>query len=70
MLLEAGCEVLVCEGESRDDRLEWLLDNWEPADDQRTGRGWRAVAWQPVRRRQIDEVHAFIAPKLIGGAGR
>jgi diaminohydroxyphosphoribosylaminopyrimidine deaminase/5-amino-6-(5-phosphoribosylamino)uracil reductase len=68
-LVRAGCEVFVCPGDSHAARLETLLDElgrrrWTNILVEGGGRllgslldaGW------------IDEVHAFIAPKLVGGA--
>ncbi|MGO8747505.1 MAG: bifunctional diaminohydroxyphosphoribosylaminopyrimidine deaminase/5-amino-6-(5-phosphoribosylamino)uracil reductase RibD [Thermoguttaceae bacterium] len=68
-LRKAGCEVLVCESESPGGRIDELL--------QELGRrrmtnvlveGGGRLMGSLVDVRQIDEVHVFIAPKLVGGA--
>jgi diaminohydroxyphosphoribosylaminopyrimidine deaminase/5-amino-6-(5-phosphoribosylamino)uracil reductase len=67
-LTEAGCEVLVCEGESHAARLEQLLA--ELARRRLTNvlvEGGGRLAGSLLDSGQIDEVHVFIAPKLIGG---
>ncbi len=69
-LTAAGCEVLVGPGASRAERLLWLLD--ELGRRQMTNllvEGGSQVFGSLLDARQIDEVHAFIAPKLIGGSG-
>jgi diaminohydroxyphosphoribosylaminopyrimidine deaminase / 5-amino-6-(5-phosphoribosylamino)uracil reductase len=67
-LAEAGCEVFECAGETHIDRLHALL--------QELGRrrmtnvlveGGGQVLGSLLDARQIDEVHVFIAPKIIGG---
>ena len=67
-LTDAGCEVIACPGESHDDRLAWLLD--ELGRRQMTNilvEGGAQLLGSLFDLGQIDEVHAFIAPKLIGG---
>ncbi len=67
-LEEAGCEVLVCAGESHAERLGWLLD--ELGRRRMTNvlvEGGAKLLGSLLDAGQIDEVHAFIAPKLIGG---
>ena len=67
-LTAAGCEVIECPGESRADRLAWLLD--ELGRRQMTNilvEGGGQLLGSLLDLGQIDEVHAFIAPKLIGG---
>jgi diaminohydroxyphosphoribosylaminopyrimidine deaminase/5-amino-6-(5-phosphoribosylamino)uracil reductase len=68
-LERAGCEVLALDGATHADRLGQLLDELGrrgmtnvlvEGGGQLLGSLWHAG--------QIDEVHAFIAPKLIGGA--
>lgn len=64
----AGCEVLVCEGESHAARLESLLD----ALGQRRltnvlVEGGGQLLGSLLDGGHVDEVHVFIAPKLLGG---
>lgn len=65
----AGCEVLLLEGATRTERLGRLLDD--------LGRrrftnvlveGGGRLLGELFDARLVDEVHAFIAPKLVGGA--
>jgi diaminohydroxyphosphoribosylaminopyrimidine deaminase/5-amino-6-(5-phosphoribosylamino)uracil reductase len=69
-LIDAGCEVFVCDGATQAARLGALLDElgrrrttniMVEGGSQLLGSLWDADA--------IDEVHVFIAPKLIGGSG-
>jgi diaminohydroxyphosphoribosylaminopyrimidine deaminase/5-amino-6-(5-phosphoribosylamino)uracil reductase len=65
----AGCEVLVGAGETQADRLAALLDElgrrrWTNV----LVEGGGALLGSFLELGQLDEVHAFIAPKLIGGA--
>ncbi|HLA85078.1 MAG TPA: dihydrofolate reductase family protein, partial [Thermoguttaceae bacterium] len=67
-LTEAGCEVFVCAGEGRTARLEALLD--ELGRRRMTNvlvEGGAGVLGSFLDAGQIDEVHVFVAPKLIGG---
>ncbi len=67
-LAEAGCEVLVCRGSTADERLGWLLD--ELGRRELTNilvEGGSQLLGSLLDCGQIDEVHAFIAPKLVGG---
>jgi len=68
-LADAGCEVFVCQGDAPAQRLDNLLA--ELGRRRLTnvlveGGGRLLGSLFDVRR--IDEVHVFIAPKLIGGA--
>jgi diaminohydroxyphosphoribosylaminopyrimidine deaminase/5-amino-6-(5-phosphoribosylamino)uracil reductase len=68
-LVAAGCEVLVCEGESREARLDSLLD--QLGARRMTNvlvEGGGQLLGSLFDARQVDEVHTFIAPKLVGGA--
>jgi diaminohydroxyphosphoribosylaminopyrimidine deaminase / 5-amino-6-(5-phosphoribosylamino)uracil reductase len=68
-LQDAGCEVFVCEGETQAERLGALLA--ELGRRRLTNvlvEGGGRVLGCLLDRREIDEVHVFIAPKLIGGA--
>ena len=67
-LCKAGCEVFVCDGETHAERLSTLLAEF--------GRrrltnvlveGGGHVLGSLLDAREIDEVHVFIAPKLVGG---
>ena len=67
-LIEAGCEVLVCEGETHAARLEALLD--ELGRRRLTNvlvEGGGRLLGGFLDGGHVDEVHAFIAPKLVGG---
>ncbi|NQT36178.1 MAG: bifunctional diaminohydroxyphosphoribosylaminopyrimidine deaminase/5-amino-6-(5-phosphoribosylamino)uracil reductase RibD [Planctomycetes bacterium] len=68
-LTDAGCEVFVCPGESHADRLVALLD--ELGRRRLTNvlvEGGGRLVGSLLDGGQIDEVHVFIAPKLVGGA--
>ena len=67
-LAAAACEVLVCSGTTHTERLLWLLDD--------LGRrrmtnilveGGSELLGSLFDAGQIDELHVFIAPKIIGG---
>ena len=68
-LRDAGCEVFICDGETHAARLDTLLAEFGR-------RRWTNVMVEGGGRllgslldaRAIDEVHVFIAPKLVGGA--
>jgi diaminohydroxyphosphoribosylaminopyrimidine deaminase/5-amino-6-(5-phosphoribosylamino)uracil reductase len=67
-LSEAGCDVLVCPGESHAARLEHLLD--ELGRRRLTNvlvEGGGQLVGGLLDDGQIDEIHVFVAPKLIGG---
>jgi diaminohydroxyphosphoribosylaminopyrimidine deaminase/5-amino-6-(5-phosphoribosylamino)uracil reductase len=69
-LSDTGCEVFECPGETHVDRLHWLLE--ELGRRRMTNvlvEGGARVLGSLLDARQIDEVHVFIAPKLLGGAG-
>jgi diaminohydroxyphosphoribosylaminopyrimidine deaminase/5-amino-6-(5-phosphoribosylamino)uracil reductase len=66
---DAGCEVFQCPGETHIDRLHSLLE--ELGRRRMTNvlvEGGGRVLGSLLDARQIDEVHVFIAPKLIGGS--
>ena len=68
-LVEAGCEVLACEAQSHAGRLDELLA--ELGRRRLTNvlvEGGGRLVGSLFDAGQIDEVHVFIAPKLIGGA--
>jgi len=68
-LREAGCEVLVCEGATHAARLDALLD--ELGRRRLTNvlvEGGGRLLGSLLDARQIDEVHVFIAAKLVGGS--
>jgi len=67
-LESAGCEVLVCRGGTHRKRLEELLD--ELGRRRMTNilvEGGSRLLGSLLDAGQIDEVHVFIAPKLVGG---
>ena len=68
-LADAGCEVLVLTGNDHTERLNALLA--ELGRRRATNvlfEGGACVFGTLLDERAIDEVHAFIAPKLVGGA--
>jgi diaminohydroxyphosphoribosylaminopyrimidine deaminase/5-amino-6-(5-phosphoribosylamino)uracil reductase len=68
-LAEAGCEVIVCEGDDHAARLDALLV--ELGRRRLTNvlvEGGGRLLGSLFDAGQVDEVHAFIAPKLVGGA--
>jgi diaminohydroxyphosphoribosylaminopyrimidine deaminase/5-amino-6-(5-phosphoribosylamino)uracil reductase len=68
-LAAAGCEVLICPGASHSERLAWLLD--ELGRRRMTNllvEGGSQVLGSLMDLRALDEVHVFVAPKLLGGA--
>ncbi len=68
-LANAGCEVFVCEGDTHAQRLDVLLD--ELGRRRLTNvltEGGGGLLGGMLDANAIDEVHAFIAPKIIGGA--
>ena len=67
-LEKAGCEVFVCDSESRDDRLRQLFE--ELGRRRLTNvlvEGGGELTGSLLSGRLIDEVHVFIAPKMVGG---
>lgn len=67
-LEEAGCEIFRCEGDTHTLRLKSLLD--ELGRRRLTNllvEGGGRVVGTLLDMRAIDEVHVFIAPKLVGG---
>ncbi|MCE5267091.1 MAG: bifunctional diaminohydroxyphosphoribosylaminopyrimidine deaminase/5-amino-6-(5-phosphoribosylamino)uracil reductase RibD [Planctomycetaceae bacterium] len=68
-LKNLGCEVLVCPGETHADRLDSLLA--ELGRRRLTNilvEGGSRVLGCMLDARTLDEVHVFVAPKLVGGA--
>jgi diaminohydroxyphosphoribosylaminopyrimidine deaminase/5-amino-6-(5-phosphoribosylamino)uracil reductase len=65
----AGCEMVVCEGETHRQRLEYLLDE---LGRRRTTNllveGGGRLLGSLADLGEIDEVHVFIAARLVGGA--
>ncbi len=69
-LRRAGCEVCVCPGDTPAERLDALLA--ELGQRRMTNllvEGGARLLGRLFDARAIDEVHVFIAPKLVGGAG-
>jgi diaminohydroxyphosphoribosylaminopyrimidine deaminase/5-amino-6-(5-phosphoribosylamino)uracil reductase len=69
-LSAAGCEVLECPGSNHAQRLAWLLD--ELGRRRMTNvlvEGGGRLLGALFELGQIDEIHAFIAPRIVGGAG-
>ena len=68
-LLDAGCDVFVCEGDSHDARLGALLDQLGARLMTNVlVEGGAQLLGRLFDARQIDEVHTFVAPKIAGGA--
>jgi diaminohydroxyphosphoribosylaminopyrimidine deaminase/5-amino-6-(5-phosphoribosylamino)uracil reductase len=68
-LRAAGCEVLVTAGETHEARLAALLD--ELGRRRLTNilvEGGSRILGALLDAREIDEVHVFLAPRLVGGA--
>lgn len=68
-LSNAGCEVFVCQGETHAERLNALLA--ELGHRRLTNimvEGGGRLFGSLLDAREIDEIHVFIAPKLVGGA--
>jgi diaminohydroxyphosphoribosylaminopyrimidine deaminase/5-amino-6-(5-phosphoribosylamino)uracil reductase len=68
-LADAGCEVFVCDGRTHAERLRALLA--EVGRRRLTNvlvEGGGRVLGSLLDAREIDEVHVFIAPTLVGGA--
>jgi diaminohydroxyphosphoribosylaminopyrimidine deaminase / 5-amino-6-(5-phosphoribosylamino)uracil reductase len=69
MLRDAGCEVIVCQGATRVERLTWLLNDL--GGRRMTNilvEGGGQVLGSFLDAGLIDEIHVFIAPRLIGGS--
>lgn len=69
-LSATGCEVLICQGATHAERLEWLLD--ELGRRRMTNvlvEGGGQLLGSFLDLGQIDELHAFIAPIIAGGHG-
>jgi diaminohydroxyphosphoribosylaminopyrimidine deaminase/5-amino-6-(5-phosphoribosylamino)uracil reductase len=67
-LEEAGCEVFVCQGDSPAGRLdELLLEFGRRRMTNVLVEGGGGLLGSLLDAGQLDEVHVFIAPKLIGG---
>ena len=68
-LAEAGCEVFVCQADSHAQRLDELLREFgrRRLTNVLVEGGGRLLG-SLLDARRIDEVHVFIAPKLVGGA--
>ena len=68
-LEQAGCEVFLCEGESHAERLQPLLA--ELGRRRMTNilvEGGGRLFGSFLDAGEIDEVHVFVAPKILGGA--
>ena len=64
-----GCEVYVCQGQTRTERFgELLLELGRRQMTNGLVEGGGELLGTALEAEAIDEVHAFIAPKLIGGA--
>ncbi len=65
----AGCEVLLCPGATPEERLDWL---WAELGRRRMTNvlveGGSRLLGACFDSGAVDEVHAFVAPKIVGGA--
>ena len=69
-LRDAGCEVLLCDGDDQAQRLHFLLD--ELGRRRMTNilvEGGAQLLGSLFDAQEIDEAHVFIAPKIVGGQG-
>ena len=67
-LTKAGCEVLLCEGSNSEQRMEFLLKHL--CSEGMTNvlvEGGGALLGGLFDQQLVDEVHVFVAPKVIGG---
>ena len=68
-LQESGCEVLICPGATHAARLDALLRELGRRQFSNVlVEGGGRVLGSLLDARRIDEVHVFVAPKLLGGA--
>ena len=68
LLHDHGCEVLLCRGDSPSDRLSSLLDEF--GQRRMTNvlvEGGAELLGSLFDMHEIDELHAFVSPKLVGG---
>jgi diaminohydroxyphosphoribosylaminopyrimidine deaminase/5-amino-6-(5-phosphoribosylamino)uracil reductase len=68
VLEEAGCEVLACPGVDAAERLQYLI--WELGRRRMTNllvEGGGQLLGSLFDRHWVDEVHVFVAAKLVGG---
>mgnify|MGYP001825559851 CR=1 FL=1 len=67
-LRDAGCEVTMLAADDSDDYLnQWLLACGARGDTNLLVEGGGALLGGLFTAKQVDEVHAFVAPKIIGG---
>jgi diaminohydroxyphosphoribosylaminopyrimidine deaminase/5-amino-6-(5-phosphoribosylamino)uracil reductase len=70
LLRDRGCEVLICDGDHPNDRLLWLLD--ELGRREMTNilvEGGSLLLGSLFDAGAVDEVLAFVAPRIVGGNG-
>ncbi len=67
-LADAGCDILVCTGDDHVQRLDNLLTQLSQREMTNVMvEGGGRLLGNLLDLRQIDEVHVFIGPKLVGG---
>lgn len=67
---DAGCDLVECPGDSREARLDWLmLELGRRRVTNLLVEGGGELLGSLFDARAIDEVHVFVAPKLVGGRG-
>ncbi|MCF6228845.1 MAG: RibD family protein, partial [Planctomycetes bacterium] len=68
-LQACGCEILICDGESPANQVEQLLRVLgQRKMTQVLVEGGGVLLGQFFDAKQVDEVHVFMAPKIVGGA--
>lgn len=69
-LIDAGCEVMRCDGESHQQRLIYLLDQCgQRGMTNILVEGGAKLLGTLFDADAVDEVHVFVAPKIVGGLG-
>lgn len=68
LLADVGCDIIVCPGDDHLQRLDHLLNQLDQREMTNVlVEGGGRLLGNLLDLRQIDEVHVFIGPKLVGG---